>query len=179
MMRWKIVPSYAGFLTHAPLGSFHGRTPRASPTKLATVMGALSSKSLHSSLPRSVSMVALRGPLPGSPAVASARENTPFSGSSGEGLTLATGRAGFGGAGSTGAWVGSGAGVAFAVGFAVAVGVALLATAAGAFTGSSLAPGLGSGGADWQAASKRTIEGTRRGRRAPRPGEFMRGPLLP
>ena len=57
--------------------------------------------------------------------MASARENTPFSGSSGEGLTLATGRAGFGGAGSTGAWVAS------AVVVAVAVGVALLAAAAG------------------------------------------------
>ncbi len=76
-----------------PSGVFHGRTPRARPTKFATVMGALSSKSLHSILPMLVSMVA-RSCLPGGrPLVASSSVNLPCSGSSGETGTVATGSA--------------------------------------------------------------------------------------
>src|SRR5258706_8794779 len=55
-------------------------------------MGALSSKSLQSSLPRSVSIVAIKLPEPESPSVASERVNFPFTGSSGATGTVATGR---------------------------------------------------------------------------------------
>src|SRR5450432_45847 len=75
--------------------------------KLATLMGALSSYRSHSSFPSSVSISALSGPLPASPAVASSSENLPCSGSSG-----LTGGAGFGGGAVGGAGGVGGGGVA-------------------------------------------------------------------
>src|SRR5689334_11702695 len=82
MIRWNVVPSYAGLLTHSPeRGSFQVRLPVASPMKLATVTGALSSKSLHWSVPLLVSIFATMGPLPLRSFVASAREKLPLSGS--------------------------------------------------------------------------------------------------
>src|SRR5690606_12726932 len=54
---------------------------RASPTKFATVIGALSSNSSQLSAPKSVSMVASNFPSLASPAVASASVNTPATGS--------------------------------------------------------------------------------------------------
>src|SRR5580658_6143773 len=80
MMRWNVVPSYDGRFTQSP-PAFHGRRPRARPTKLATVFGALSSYSLQDSAPMLVVMVAISGPVPVSPFVASARANLPSSGS--------------------------------------------------------------------------------------------------
>src|ERR1041385_8103508 len=46
-------------------GSFHGLVPLASPTKLATVLGALSGKSSHFKSPAEVWMMAVGEPLAG------------------------------------------------------------------------------------------------------------------
>jgi hypothetical protein len=64
MMRWNVVPSYAGFVTQLPFQSFHCFVPCARPTKFATVFGALSSKSRQESAPAGVSSVATSAPGP-------------------------------------------------------------------------------------------------------------------
>src|SRR5258706_13985238 len=112
--------------------------------KLATVIGALSSKSLHSSLPRSVSIVAESAPDPAMPCVASDKEKFPCSGSSGAGVTLATGRAATLG-------VGVGAGTGAATGDPVCEGGAAGVLCGAALAGSSLAGGV-SARVDWQEA---------------------------
>src|SRR5215471_9656793 len=94
--------------------------PRARPTKFATVIGALSSKSSHSSVPSSVLISATSEPLPVTPLVASASVKTPFNGSSGLTGTVATG---FGSLGEGGG-VGAGGGVGVGVGVGVGAGVA-------------------------------------------------------
>src|SRR5689334_2627727 len=114
MIRWNGVPSYSGFFTHSPSGFFQGRTPRASPTKLATVIGALSSHSSHFKVPLSVCMFATSFPFPASPLVASSSVNTPLAGSPSLTGTFATGFAppvagGAGGGGAGGAALGAGA----------------------------------------------------------------------
>src|SRR5262249_30537395 len=83
-----------GVLTHLLFrGSCHVRLPVARPTKFATVMGALSSRSLHWIAPLLVSMVATSGPAPGMTLFTSSRVHLPLSGSSGEGSTF---KGGFG-----------------------------------------------------------------------------------
>src|ERR1051325_4470725 len=51
-------------------GSFHGLVPLASPTKLATALGALSGKSVHFKSPAEVWMMAVGDPLAGAALVA-------------------------------------------------------------------------------------------------------------
>src|SRR4051812_43685733 len=82
MMRWKVVPSYAGRFIHVALrASLHARLPVARPMKFATVIGALSSSSLHWSEPLLVSILATIGPPPLRSFVASASVKLPLFGS--------------------------------------------------------------------------------------------------
>ena len=65
MTRWKMSPSKKGrFSTWPVLGLRNGLSPRARPTKLATVMGALSGNSSQVMRPCEVSKTARSGPLP-------------------------------------------------------------------------------------------------------------------
>src|SRR5947209_3172123 len=87
-----------GFFSHVPCGVFQGRRPRAVPTKLATPIGALSSKRVHWSVPRSVTIDATNVLPGGRPFVASASVHLPWSGSSAGGGDAAGGGMGRGGA---------------------------------------------------------------------------------
>src|SRR5690606_3676802 len=59
MMRWKMTPSYSGFVDTSPVrGCFHSLAPVARPTKLSTVMGAWLPNRLTLMSPRVVWIVA-------------------------------------------------------------------------------------------------------------------------
>src|SRR3981189_1060403 len=66
IVRWKITPSYKGLCTVLPVaGSFHGLVPLASPTKLATALGAWAGKSVHFRSPAEVCITAVGDALAG------------------------------------------------------------------------------------------------------------------
>src|SRR5689334_12113705 len=72
--RWKVSPLKDGLPPSVlPLGLCHAFLPVARPTKLATVIGALSANSSQWNVPRLVSIAAVSGPLPGMSAVYVAR----------------------------------------------------------------------------------------------------------